>query len=218
MNTKLTWLQRFAHLLVVLGIWEWSIGVFQALEWLPLPIFKKAEEIAELTTIAGLTIGAALSIAALSMLRRAANGIARKLITSDESEEDGPDEDYVCLVSASLVGLVGMLVVLTEVVGKFSNQAQTLDFVSEEVLLGFSGIFMLIEEFKLLNENREARNRTAQLMNEINDKTEEARRLHKEVVCLHENVDVLHKGVKERIDKVGPAIISTVTEIFREDH
>ena len=75
-------------------------------------------------------------------------------------------------------------------------------FVLEELLLGFSGICMLLEEFRLLRSNSEALSSADELLKQMKEQNEKVDRSRKEIV--------------EKINKVGPEITQAVTNIFKE--
>ena len=202
--TILKTLQVFAYVLAGLGILEW------------LRVYSLWCE--ESITSGMKVIGVGLSALAVAGLSTSANRIAKRFIGSDSSSAGPRDKDHICLVSASLLGFVGMISVLIEVAIDLTGHSEEFGFVLEEVLLGFSGLFMLIEEYRLLNINRIARNDAEGLLAEITLKHEETSKLHKEVVHLHGNVEGLHGSIKEKLDQVGPAMIAAVKNIFGGNH
>ena len=182
-------LRLIATLLAALGAWEFFYKVFNC------------ETILSKSSIVLLIP----SIILASCLGWVASWRIKKWISRPNEQENGRDSDCNCLVSACLAGFVGIVLVITEVVQdvpivyfKFKDGG---GFVLEELLLGFGGICMLLEEFRLLRSDSEARRSADKLLKEMKGKTKE--------------VDRSHKEIEEKISKVGPVITQAVTNIFK---
>ena len=175
----------FAFALAILGTWE----VFHLFFWFPV-------------SLKSVVLSLVVPILFFFLLRILVNRLTKSSVQRPNELGKGKNRDYCLLVFASLTGLVGMALVFIEALVDFEVIRRTPDFSfsSEELLLGFSGLCMLIEEFRLLEGEAHARGRINRLLTEINEKNEE--------VCQK------HDEITEKIDNVGPKIVRAVREIF----
>ena len=175
----------FAFALAILGTWE----VFHLFFAIPVSL---------MSVVGSLVV----PIIIFFLLRILVNRLTKSSAQRPNELGEGKNRDYCLLVFASLTGLVGMALVFIQALVDFEviKHAPDFSFSSEELLLGFSGLCMLIEEFKLLESETHARGRINKLLNRMEKKDKEVREKHNEIT--------------KQIEKVGPKIVRTVREIF----
>lgn len=128
-----------------------------------------------------------------------------------------------------MTGSVGLLLVITEVYKDIWNiyfdTKGDAGFALEELLLGFSGICMLLEEYRLLRSDSEARNEADKLLDDVrkvsekvDSKQQDVDRMKQDVDRMREDVDRMHRETTDRISKVGPRIIQAVKNIFKSEN
>lgn len=118
-----------------------------------------------------------------------------------DSEENQTDTDSVLLLGALLMGVVGLLLVVTQIISDFS-EVLAVEFRFEELLLGLSGSCMLWEEFRLLRSDKHTRDRAKEVLDAMESKGKDIAQKHVELT--------------DRIDCVGPEVIAAVKAIFSD--
>lgn len=111
--------------------------------------------------------------------------------------------DHKLLLCACLTGFIGMALVVIQLFIDaciFDYWSCDFSFYSEELLLGFSGVCMLIEEFRLLERDRRARSRVERFLDEME-------KMNSQFVSKHNDVS-------KRLDDIGPSIVDAVKQIF----